>query len=304
MHNVELLVDVLNYESLNIALENGADAVCIGDGLKNFSYDDLRKSIELSHNLDKKIYLYFNKIPHEKDLLEIKKYLINIKDFDIDAIVVIDAGTLELVKQIIPSVRVHLSDQANITNYETAKFWYNQGINRLMISKELSLDEIGQIRIDIPMDMEIEVLAHGSILISHSGRSLLSNFIKDKTNKVKKDFDLTKDTYNLVEQKREGQYFPVYEDERGTFLYNTKDLCTLEYLPDIIKSGVYSLRIDTKFKNKDYIKEVVKAYRVSIDEFYAQKDKWKFNPIWIENLKKINHRELTSGFYLDEIKFD
>ena len=282
MHKVELLAEAFNLDSLKLNIENGCDAVYIGDELKNFSIDELKKSVEYAHNRDKKVYVSLNKIPHENDINEIKRYIKSLIDTGIDAIVVIEPGMLTIVRDVCENIEIHLSDQANVTNYETASFWYNQGIKRVIVSKELSCEEIGQIRLKF---------------ISHSGRKLLSNFLKGKN--ADENNRINSKKYNLVEEKRPGKYFPVYEDERGTFLFNTEDLCMIEYIPELIKCGITSLRIDGKMKDDEYVATAVKAYRKAIDAFYSDPNSWEFNPIWLEDLNKLNNRNLTSGFYLD-----
>ena len=297
MNKVELLAEAFNLDSLKLNIENGCDAVYIGDELKNFSIDELKKSVEYAHNRDKKVYVSLNKIPHENDINEIKRYIKSLIDTGIDAIVVIEPGMLTIVRDVCENIEIHLSDQANVTNYETASFWYNQGIKRVIVSKELSCEEIGQIRLKSPIDMDIEALVHGALFISHSCRKLLSNFLKGKN--ADENNRINSKKYNLVEEKRPGKYFPVYEDERGTFLFNTEDLCMIEYIPELIKCGITSLRIDGKMKDDEYVATAVKAYRKAIDAFYSDPNSWEFNPIWLEDLNKLNNRNLTSGFYLD-----
>ena len=297
MYKVELLAEAFNLDSLKLNIENGCDAVYIGDELKNFSIDELKKSVEYAHNRDKKVYVSLNKIPHENDINEIKRYIKSLIDTGIDAIVVIEPGMLTIVRDVCENIEIHLSDQANVTNYETASFWYNQGIKRVIVSKELSCEEIGQIRLKSPIDMDIEALVHGALFISHSGRKLLSNFLKGKN--ADENNRINSKKYNLVEEKRPGKYFPGYEDERGTFLFNTEDLCMIEYIPDLIKCGITSLRIDGKMKDDEYVATAVKAYRKAIDAFYSDPNSWEFNPICLEDLNKLNNSNLTSGLYLD-----
>ena len=297
MHKIELLAEGFNLNSVKANIESGCDAIYIGDELKNLSIDELKQSVDYAHSTDKKIFVSLNKIPHEQDINETKKYIKSLIDTGIDAIVVIEPGMLTIVREVSKDITIHLSDQANITNYETAVFWHNQGIKRVIVSKELSCEEIGQIRVKSPIDMEIEALVHGSLFISHSGRKLLSNYLKGKNADESNTIDSKK--YNLVEEKRPGKYFPVYEDERGTFLFNTEDLCMIEYIPELIKCGITSLRIDGKMKDEKYVAETVKAYRKAIDEFYKNPNSWEFKSEWLEDLKKLDNRSFTSGFYLD-----
>lgn len=296
MHNVELLATVDNLKELKGVIDCGADAVYISykDGeefLKN-----LNEGIEYVHNKNKKIYVAIEVVPHNRHIKKFEENLAQIGELGIDAIVITDAGMLTIVKKVIPNIEVHLSDQANITNYMTANFWYNQGVKRVLVSKELSFDEIGTIRAKTPLEMDIEAYIHGAMTVSHSGRPLLSNFIKSKSNNSVSIESGVR--YNLIEQQRQGEFFPVREDERGTFFYNSKELCMIEYIPELIKCGITSLKIDGRMNNYEYTMEVVKSYREAIDLFYKNPEQWMLNNEWIENLKKFNNREYTAGFYV------
>lgn len=296
MHNVELLATVDNLKELKGVIDCGADAVYISykDGeefLKN-----LNEGIEYVHNKNKKIYVAIEVVPHNRHIKKFEENLAQIGELGIDAIVITDAGMLTIVKKVIPNIEVHLSDQANITNYMTANFWYNQGVKRVLVSKELSFDEIGTIRAKTPLEMDIEAYIHGAMTVSHSGRPLLSNFIKSKSNNSVSIESGVR--YNLIEQQRQGEFFPVREDERGTFFYNSKELCMIEYIPELIKCGITSFKIDGRMNNYEYTMEVVKSYREAIDLFYKNPEQWMFNNEWIKNLKKFNNREYTAGFYV------
>lgn len=293
MKKVELLIDVADFKSLEEIVKSECDSLVIGDGLSKFTLEQIKLSSELCS--DKKLYISLNKIPHEKDLEKIAKFFDDIKNLKIDGIYVIEPGVLNLVKEKLPNVKVFLSEQANITNYQTAKFWYDEGIKRVVLSKEMSVKDITQIVENTPRDLESEIVAHGSLLISHSGRKLLSNFLKDKNGQTKID-DSVK--YNLVEEKRQGLYFPVYEDERGTFLFNTEDMCMIEFIPELLQTKVNSIKIDTRLKNIEYTLEAIKAYKKAIDEYYEKGENWTFNKEWIKNLDDINTRNYTSGFYI------
>ena len=296
MHNVELLATVDNLKELKGVIDCGADAVYISykDGeefLKN-----LNEGIEYVHNKNKKIYVAIEVVPHNRHIKKFEENLAQIGELGIDAIVITDAGMLTIVKKVMPNIEVHLSDQANITNYMTANFWYNQGVKRVLVSKELSFDEIGTIRAKTPLEMDIEAYIHGAMTVSHSGRPLLSNFIKSKSNNSVSIESGVR--YNLIEQQRQGEFFPVREDERGTFFYNSKELCMIEYIPELIKCGITSFKIDGRMNNYEYTMEVVKSYREAIDLFYKNPEQWMLNNEWIENLKKFNNREYTAGFYV------
>ncbi|MBQ8998088.1 MAG: U32 family peptidase [Clostridium sp.] len=296
MHNVELLATVDNLKELKGVIDCGADAVYISYKDGEEFLKDLNEGIEYVHNKNKKIYVAIEVVPHNRHIKKFEENLAQIGDLGIDAIVITDAGMLTIVKKVIPNIEVHLSDQANITNYMTANFWYNQGVKRVLVSKELSFDEIGTIRAKTPLEMDIEAYIHGAMTVSHSGRPLLSNFIKSKSNNSVSIESGVR--YNLIEQQRQGEFFPVREDERGTFFYNSKELCMIEYIPELIKCGITSFKIDGRMNNYEYTMEVVKSYREAIDLFYKNPEQWILNNEWIENLKKFNNREYTAGFYV------
>jgi len=297
MKKVELLIDIADFKTLERVVKENCDALVIGDGLSKFNLEEINLSSKLCKENDKKLYISFNKIPHEKDLENLSKFLDDIKNVELDGIYVIEPGLLNLAKRKL-NVDVFLSEQANITNYETANFWYNQGIKRVVVSKEMSIKDIAEIVENTPDDLEIELVAHGSLLISHSARKLLSNFIKDKSGQTL-EYEDTK--YNLVEEKRQGLYFPVYEDERGTFLFNTEDMCMIEFIPELLGTNANIIKIDTRLKDVNYTIEVIKAYRSAIDEFYEKCEDWIFDEKWIKNLGDINTRIYTSGFYIKKV---
>ncbi|MFI3210609.1 MAG: U32 family peptidase [Peptostreptococcaceae bacterium] len=298
MKQVELLIDILDFKTLKEIINEEFDAFTIGEGLANFSIQEIIESSKIAKENNKKMYLAFNKIPHEKDLINIEEFLKNIKDINIDGIYVIEPGVLYLVKEYMKNTKVFLSEQANVINYETASFWYNEGVRRIVLSKEMSIKDVSQIVLKTSDDLEFELIAHGSLLISHSGRKLLSNFLKDKSGEAKIDKNVK---YNLVEEKREGLYFPVYEDERGTFLFNTEDMCMIEFIPELIESGIDSLKVDTRLKDTKYTIEAIIAYKKAIKEYYIKKENWEFDSEWIKNLDDINTRNYTSGFYIKKV---
>ena len=302
MHNIELLAPARDLDELKVNINNGADAVYIGGEVfgmksqnKNFCNAEMIEGIEFAHDRERKVYVVVNIIPHNEDFVAVETYLKQLEEIGVDAVIISDPGMLTIVRNTIPNMEIHLSDQANTTNYVTAKFWYAQGIKRVVVSRELSCEEIGQIRANTPLDMEIEAFIHGVMTISYSGRSLISNYITGQNS----DKEINKRSYNLVEEKRPGEYFPVYEDERGTFLFNSQDLCMIEYIPQLFKAGITSFKIEGRMKDSKYIGEVVKAYRMAVDAFYKNPQEWQFNSRWLDELRKISNRQFTSGFYLD-----
>ena len=304
MNKVELLSTAKDLNSLKLAFKSGADAVCIGgdsfgiDAIsKNFSIEQLHEGVEFAHENNKKVYVAVNVMPHNEDFDRLKDYLVELERLQIDGIIVTDPGVLTIAKNTIPNVKIHMGQQANVTNFNSANFWYDQGVRRIIITSELSFDEISTIRAKTPLDMEIEAFVHGSICISYSGRRLLSSYLGSKDNVKYKEGS---NKYNLLEEKRQGEYYPVFEDEKGTFLFNSKDLCMLNFLPEFIKSGVTSLKIDSRLKSDEYVETVIKVYRKAIDEFYENPDEWKFNQNWLDEIKEKSHRPLTHGFYTGE----
>ncbi|CAH2212916.1 peptidase U32 family protein [Tepidibacter aestuarii] len=311
MQKVELLAPAGDLEKLKMAIEYGADAVYVGGeffglraGAKNFTYEQMQEGVKFVHDRDKKLYVTVNVIPHNEDFKGLSEYLKQLEEIGVDAVIVSDPGVLSVVKTVIPDMEVHLSTQANNTNYMSAKFWYNQGVNRVVTARELSFEEIKEIRDNIPEDMEIEAFVHGAMCISYSGRCLISNYMTGRDANRGACAHPCRWEYSLVEEKRPGEYFPVYEDERGTFFFNSKDLCMIEYIPQIIESGIKSLKIEGRMKTSYYVASVIRAYRMAIDEYYKNSKNWKFNPMWLDEIKKASHRDFTTGFYFDKPKSD
>lgn len=303
MLNLELSSFAKDLAGLKVALESGADSVYIGgqtfgmDTISNkFSKEELEEGIKFAHERNKKVYVTISLLPHNNDFVKLEEYLLKLNDIKVDGLILCEPGTLEIVRKVTPNMKVHMGIQANIYNYETARFYYDLGVKRVVIAKELALKDIIEIRKNAPLDLEIEAFVHGSMVMSYSGRRLLSNYM---TSKDAGKYDEEKH-YNLVEEKRPGQYCPIYEDEGGTIFYGAKDLCMIEFIPELIKSGVTTLTIEGHLKSNEYTEEVIKIYRKAIDEFINNPDNWQFDKNWLEELKNIDHRDLTTGFYLEE----
>lgn len=303
MLNLELSSFAKNLAGLKVALESGADSVYIGgqtfgmDTISNkFSKEELEEGIKFAHERNKKVYATISLLPHNNDFVKLEEYLLKLNDIKVDGLILCEPGTLEIVRKVTPNMKVHMGIQANIYNYETARFYYDLGVKRVVIAKELALKDIIEIRKNAPLDLEIEAFVHGSMVMSYSGRRLLSNYM---TSKDAGKYDEEKH-YNLVEEKRPGQYCPIYEDEGGTIFYGAKDLCMIEFIPELIKSGVTTLTIEGHLKSNEYTEKVIKIYRKAIDEFINNPDNWQFDKNWLEELKNIDHRDLTTGFYLEE----
>ncbi|MBB6214788.1 putative protease [Anaerosolibacter carboniphilus] len=307
MQKVELLAPAGDLEKLKIAFIYGADAVYIGGqtfGLRasarNFSFEDMEEGIKFAHERGKKVYVTLNIIPHNEDLQELPGYLQQLSSLGIDALILSDPGTLMYVKQYAPDLEVHLSTQANNTNFMSARFWYEQGIRRIILARELSFQEIKEIRNNIPEDLELEAFVHGAMCISYSGRCLLSNYMVNRDANRGECAHPCRWKYYLVEEKRPGEYMPVFEDEKGTYFFNSKDLCMIQYIPELIDSGLSSLKIEGRMKSVYYVANIVRVYREAIDQYYKMGTSYQYNPEWLEEIKKASHRDFTTGFYVDK----
>lgn len=307
MEKVELLAPAGDLERLKVAFEYGADAVYLGGeqfgmrtAAKNFTIEDIKEGADFAHERGKKVFVTVNIIPHNEDFEGFEDYLRDLKSAGVDALIASDPGVIDLIKSTIPNMEIHLSTQANTTNYRSANFWYKQGVKRVVVAREMSFKEIKEIRENIPKEMDIEAFMHGAMCISYSGRCLISNYMTGRDANRGSCAQSCRWKYSLVEEKRPGEYFPIYEDERGTFFFNSKDLCMIEYIPELIESGITSLKIEGRMKTAYYVATVVRAYRMAIDAYYKDPENWKFNPIWLEELKKGSHRHFTTGFYNDK----
>ncbi|MFW5649093.1 MAG: peptidase U32 family protein [Candidatus Alkaliphilus sp. MAG34] len=307
MGRVELLAPAGDLERLKIAIMYGADAVYIGGQIfglraaaKNFSSEDLKEGVRYAHEKGVKVYITANIIPHNEDLKDFPEYLKAINEIGVDAIIVSDPGTFSIVKETVPNMEIHISTQANNTNYMTVKFWGDLGASRVILARELSLKEIKEIRANIPDGIGLEAFVHGAMCMSYSGRCLLSNYLTGRDANRGECAQPCRWKYSLVEEKRPGEYIQVVEDEKGTYFMNSKDLCMIEHIPEIIESGISSLKIEGRMKTTYYVAMVVKAYRAAIDNYYENPKNWQFDPKWMEGLKKASHRDFTKGFYFDK----
>ena len=298
----ELLAPAGNMEKLKMALLYGADAVYLGGkqfGPRafggNFSNEELKEAVEFAHNLNKKVYVTVNIFPHNSDIEMLPEYLAFLNTTGADALLVADIGLFMLAKKYAPDIELHISTQANNTNWATVDAWHNMGASRVVLARELSKDEISVIR--QKCSVELEMFVHGAMCISYSGRCLLSNYMTGRDSNRGSCAQPCRWKYSLVEEKRPGQYFPIEEDERGTFIFNSKDMCLLPYLPDVIESGVDSLKIEGRMKSVHYAASVVKAYRMAIDSYFENPEAFAVKDEWLEELEKVSHRSYTTGFY-------
>lgn len=304
---IELLAPAGDLEKLKIAIDYGADAVYFGGemfglraGAKNFTIDDIKEGVEYAHARNRKVYMTLNIFAHNEDISELENYITLIRDIPIDAFIVSDPGVIMIIKEFMPCAELHLSTQANTTNYRSAEFWHTQGIKRIVLARELTFSEIRELRSRLPESLELEGFIQGAMCISYSGRCLLSNFMIERDANRGECAHPCRWKYHLVEEQRPGEYFPIEENERGTFILNSRDLCMIEHIPDFIESGISSAKIEGRMKSVFYVATVVGAYRKAIDAYYADPDGYVFNPDWLKELKKVSHREFTTGFYYNK----
>ncbi len=300
----ELLAPAGDLEKLKIAALYGADAVYFGGelfslraGAGNMSLAEMTEGIAFCHAHGVKCYLAMNIYAHNEDIEPLRDYLNKIKDLDLDAFIVSDPGVITMIQEIVPQAEIHLSTQANMTNYETAKFWHRMGVKRIVLARELTFEEIREIRRQTPETLEFEAFVHGAMCISYSGRCLLSNFMIERDANRGQCAHPCRWKYALVEEQRPGQYYPIEEDERGTYILNSRDLCMIESIPELVEAGISSLKIEGRMKSVFYVATVVAAYRKAIDAYFADPDGYAFREEWMTELKKVSHREFTTGFY-------
>ena len=305
MRPVELLIPASSLEVLKIAVIYGADAVYIGGevfGLrakaKNFSMEDMAEGIQFAHEHGVKVYVTANILAHNGDLEGVREYFTQLKEIKPDALIISDPGIYTIAKEICPEIERHISTQANNTNYGTYQFWWNQGAKRVVTARELSLNEIAEIRKNIPDEMEIGTFVHGAMCISYSGRCLLSNYFTGRDANQGACTHPCRWKYAVVEEKRPGEYLPVYENERGTYIFNSKDLCMIEHIPELIEAGIDSFKIEGRMKTALYVATVARTYRKAIDDYLTSPEKYKENMDWyLEQISNCTYRQFTTGFF-------
>ena len=301
----ELLIPASNLEVLKVAVMFGADAVYIGGeafGLrakaKNFSKDDMAAGIRFAHEHGVRVHVTVNILAHNDDLDGVREYLCELKELKPDALIIADPAIFEMAKEICPDIERHVSTQANNTNYGTYNFWWKQGAKRVVSARELSLKEISEIRKHIPEEMEIESFIHGAMCISYSGRCLLSNFFTGRDANQGACTHPCRWKYAVVEEKRPGQYMPVYENERGTYIFNSKDLCMIEHIPEMVEAGIDSFKIEGRMKTALYVATVARTYRLAIDDYLKDPKLYEEHMPWyLDQISNCTYRQFTTGFY-------
>lgn len=305
MKKPELLIPASSLEVLKTAVMFGADAVYIGGeafGLrakaKNFTPEEMAEGIAFAHAHGVRVHVTANILAHNYDLEGAKAYFHELKEMKPDALIIADPGMFMLAKEICPEIDIHVSTQANNTNYMTYRFWYEQGAKRVVSARELSLSEIREIRQNIPDDLEIESFIHGAMCISYSGRCLLSSYFTGRDANHGACTHPCRWKYAVVEEKRPGEYLPVYENERGTYIFNSKDLCMIEHIPEMIEAGIDSFKIEGRMKTALYVATVARTYRKAIDDYLESEEKYRANMDWYQSeIAKCTYRQFTTGFY-------
>ncbi|MDD5874024.1 MAG: U32 family peptidase [Clostridia bacterium] len=303
--NIELLIPASSLEVLKVAVMFGADAVYIGGeafGLrakaKNFSLEEMKEGVEFAHAHDVKVYVTANILAHNKDLDGAREYFEELKQVGMDALIISDPGMFTIAKEVLPDVDIHISTQANNTNYATFNFWYKMGARRVVTARELSLEEIKTIRKNIPDDLEIETFIHGAMCISYSGRCLLSSFMAGRDANQGACTHPCRWKYSVVEESRPGEYMPVYENERGTFIFNSKDLCMIEHIPELVEAGIDSFKIEGRMKTALYVATVARTYRLAIDDYLRDPEYYRSRiPFYKSEISKCTYRQYTTGFF-------
>ena len=304
----ELLIPAANLEVLKTAVMYGADAVYIGGDMyglrakaKNFSMEEMKEGIAFAHAHGKKVYVTANITAHNRDLPGIRKYFQELRAFGEnrpDAIIISDPGVFMIAKEELPECELHISTQANNTNYETYRFWYKLGATRVVSARELSLQELSELRANIPPEMEIETFVHGAMCIAYSGRCLLSNYFTRRDANLGACTHSCRWRYHIVEETRPGEYLPIEENERGTYIFNSKDLCMIEYIPELVKAGIDSFKIEGRMKTALYVATVARTYRKAIDEFFADPELYReHKSLYMEEVRKGVNRQFTTGFF-------
>ena len=312
-NKVELLAPAGDLERLKVAILYGADAVYLGGnafGLrakaKNFSIEEMAEGVKFAHSHNAKVYVTCNIFAHNSDINNEKliNYLKELEKINVDGVIVADPGVFSIVRETVPNMEVHISTQANTTNYQTAKFWKSLGATRVVMAREMSFKEIKALSDNVE-DIEIEAFVHGAMCMAYSGRCLLSNYFTNRDANRGACAQSCRWKYKIVEETRPGEYYPIEEDERGTYIFNSKDLCMIQYIPELIESGVYSFKIEGRVKTSYYVGSVIKAYREAIDDYLKDPALYESKKdYYLEEVKKSSYRGYTTGFFLNKPEED
>lgn len=312
MKKPELLIPASSLEVLKTAVVFGADAVYIGGEVfslraksKNFSMEDMREGIAFAHAHGTKVYVTANILAHNGDLDGVEEYFRELKAIGPDALIISDPGVFQIAKEICPEIEIHISTQANNTNYRTYRFWHSLGAKRVVSARELSMDELRELRANIPEDLEIETFIHGAMCISYSGRCLLSSYFTGRDANQGACTHPCRWKYAIMEETRPGEYLPVYENERGTYIFNSKDLCMIEHIPELVEAGIDSFKIEGRMKTALYVAAVTRTYRQAIDDYLKDEALYRSRmDYYKEEIAKCTYRQFTTGFFFGKPDHD
>lgn len=308
----ELLIPASNLEVLKTAVNYGADAVYIGGEMyglrakaKNFTNNDMAEGIRYAHEYGKRVFVTANITAHNRDLEGIRIYFDELREIKPDALIISDPGVFSIARDILPDTELHISTQSNNVNYETYRFWHKLGAKRVVSARELSIEEIAEIRKNIPKELEIETFVHGAMCISYSGRCLLSNYFTGRDANLGACTHPCRWKYYIMEENRPGEYLPVEENDRGTFIFNSKDLCMIEHIPDLVRAGIDSFKVEGRMKTALYVAAVARTYRQAIDDYFVSPSIYEEKKeYYLEEVSKCTYRQFTTGFFYDKPSHD
>ncbi len=307
MHRIELLAPAGNLEKLKTAIDFGADAVYLGGNklnlraaADNFTIEELKEGLEYAHSRGKKVHVTLNVIPHNEDLVGIEEYITELYEIGVDAVLIADPGIMSIAREVAPELEIHLSTQASNLNYKSALFWHKVGVKRIVAAREMSLEDLKVLRKELPETCDIEAFVHGAMCMGYSGKCLLSNYMTGRDSNRGTCTQPCRFKYHLYEERETGDYHKVNEGDDGIYFMSSKDLCMIEYIPELIEAGINSLKIEGRMKSSYYVASIVKAYREAIDKYIEDPKNYKYDPKLKEELMKPSHRPYTTGFYFDE----
>lgn len=306
MGKMELLAPAGNLEKLKAAIIFGADAVYLSGkafGLRafsdNFTLEEMAEGLAYAHERQVKVYVTVNIYARNEDLSQLPAYLLQLKELGVDAIIISDPGVLRIARETVPQLPVHISTQANTTNWSSAAFWQEQGVERIVLARELAWTEIKEIHQRVPK-IELEAFVHGAMCMSYSGRCLISNYLTGRDANQGACAQACRWNYTLMEEKRPGEYYPVYEDQRGSYIFNSKDMCLLAQIPLLYEAGICSLKIEGRMKSAHYVATITKVYREALDAYEADPANWQVRDLWLREIGRVSHRDYTTGFFLGQ----
>lgn len=307
MNKPELLAPAGNLEKLKTAINFGADAVYLGGNklnlraaADNFTIEELKEGLKYAHSRGRKVHVTLNIIPHNEDLIGIEEYIRELYEIGVDAVLIADPGIMSIARDVAPNLEIHLSTQASNLNYKSALFWHKIGIKRIVAAREMSLEELRELRKELPETCDIEAFVHGAMCMGYSGKCLLSNYITGRDSNRGTCTQPCRFKYHLYEEKELGNYEKVNQGDNGMYFMNSKDLCMIKHIPELIEAGINSLKIEGRMKSSYYVASVVKAYRQAIDRYMEDPENYKYDSKWMKELEKPSHRPYTTGFYFDE----